>query len=186
MPCSGTGWLRQTRAMHGFGAPGVDSRPLSAPGCCLLARPWPMPVARWLRHLADHVLDDMLRGNCHRRTLSVVVPDLDMAIVESGGDNLAATFSPELVDLTIQITLGGFGAPLPVRRSAARRQSAPVRVGAALFRLGVQPRQALEVGNRLAGFEVAQAELPALDQELRAEHVADPTACGRARSGMGS
>ncbi len=28
-------------------------------------------------------------------------PDLDLVFLESGGDNLAATFSPELVDLTI-------------------------------------------------------------------------------------
>ena len=28
-------------------------------------------------------------------------PELDIIIVESGGDNLSATFSPELVDLTI-------------------------------------------------------------------------------------
>ena len=28
-------------------------------------------------------------------------PDLDLILIESGGDNLAATFSPELVDLTI-------------------------------------------------------------------------------------
>jgi len=30
-------------------------------------------------------------------------PDLDMVIVESGGDNLSATFSPELSDLTIYV-----------------------------------------------------------------------------------
>src|ERR671933_2241794 len=30
-------------------------------------------------------------------------PDLDLVLVESGGDNLAATFSPELADLTIYV-----------------------------------------------------------------------------------
>lgn len=30
-------------------------------------------------------------------------PDLDLVIVESGGDNLAATFSPELSDLTLYV-----------------------------------------------------------------------------------
>ena len=30
-------------------------------------------------------------------------PDLDLVFVESGGDNLAATFSPELVDFSIYI-----------------------------------------------------------------------------------
>ena len=40
-------------------------------------------------------------------------PALDMVIVESGGDNLAATFSPELVDLTIYIIDVGAGEKLP-------------------------------------------------------------------------
>ena len=30
-------------------------------------------------------------------------PDLDVVLIESGGDNLAATFSPELADLTIYV-----------------------------------------------------------------------------------
>jgi urease accessory protein len=30
-------------------------------------------------------------------------PGLDMVVIESGGDNLAATFSPELADLTIYV-----------------------------------------------------------------------------------
>ncbi len=30
-------------------------------------------------------------------------PDLDILFIESGGDNLAATFSPELVDATIYV-----------------------------------------------------------------------------------
>ena len=35
--------------------------------------------------------------------LSETFPELDIIIVESGGDNLSATFSPELVDLTLYI-----------------------------------------------------------------------------------
>src|SRR5260221_12963163 len=31
------------------------------------------------------------------------IPHLDVVFVESGGDNLAATFSPELADLTIYV-----------------------------------------------------------------------------------
>src|SRR5215207_11507136 len=30
-------------------------------------------------------------------------PDLELVLIESGGDNLAATFSPELADLTIYV-----------------------------------------------------------------------------------
>jgi len=31
------------------------------------------------------------------------IPDLEMVIIESGGDNLAATFSPELADITLYV-----------------------------------------------------------------------------------
>ena len=45
--------------------------------------------------------------------LSRTFPDLDMVIVESGGDNLAATFSPELSDLTIYVIDVAAGDKIP-------------------------------------------------------------------------
>jgi len=40
-------------------------------------------------------------------------PDLDVVIIESGGDNLAATFSPELADLTIYVIDVAAGEEIP-------------------------------------------------------------------------
>ncbi|MEM6710422.1 MAG: urease accessory protein UreG [Pseudomonadota bacterium] len=40
-------------------------------------------------------------------------PDLDLVIVESGGDNLSATFSPELVDLTLYVIDVAGGEKVP-------------------------------------------------------------------------
>ncbi len=40
-------------------------------------------------------------------------PDLELIFVESGGDNLAATFSPELVDLTIYVIDVAGGDKIP-------------------------------------------------------------------------
>ena len=40
-------------------------------------------------------------------------PDLDMVLVESGGDNLSATFSPELADLTIYVIDVAGGEKIP-------------------------------------------------------------------------
>src|SRR5689334_25249844 len=40
-------------------------------------------------------------------------PDLDLILVESGGDNLAATFSPELADLTIYVIDVAAGDKIP-------------------------------------------------------------------------
>ena len=45
--------------------------------------------------------------------LSKTFPNLDMIIVESGGDNLAATFSPELSDLTIYVIDVAAGDKIP-------------------------------------------------------------------------
>ena len=65
-------------------------------------------------------------------------PDLDLVLIESGGDNLAATFSPELADLTIYVIDVAAGDKIPPRavpaspgricssstRSISRRMSA--------------------------------------------------------------
>ena len=40
-------------------------------------------------------------------------PDLDLILVESGGDNLAATFSPELADLTLYVIDVAAGDKIP-------------------------------------------------------------------------
>jgi urease accessory protein len=40
-------------------------------------------------------------------------PHLDLILIESGGDNLAATFSPELADLTIYVIDVSAGDKIP-------------------------------------------------------------------------
>ena len=40
-------------------------------------------------------------------------PDIDLILIESGGDNLAATFSPELADLTIYVIDVAMGEEIP-------------------------------------------------------------------------
>ena len=45
--------------------------------------------------------------------LSTMFPQLDVIFVESGGDNLAATFSPELSDLTIYVIDVAAGDKIP-------------------------------------------------------------------------
>ena len=48
-------------------------------------------------------IDDLVRA----------FPDLDLVLIESGGDNLAATFSPELADLTIYVISVAMGEEIP-------------------------------------------------------------------------
>ena len=45
--------------------------------------------------------------------LSQQFPDLDIIFIESGGDNLSATFSPELADLTIYVIDVASGEKIP-------------------------------------------------------------------------
>jgi urease accessory protein len=48
--------------------------------------------------------------------LRAKLPDLDLILIESGGDNLAATFSPELADLTIYVIDTAAGQDIPRKR----------------------------------------------------------------------
>ena len=50
-------------------------------------------------------------------------PALDLVLIESGGDNLAATFSPELADLTIYVIDVAAGDRFP--RKAGRASPVP-------------------------------------------------------------
>lgn len=45
--------------------------------------------------------------------LNARFPDLDVIFIESGGDNLAATFSPELADLTLYMIDVAMGEEIP-------------------------------------------------------------------------
>ncbi len=46
-------------------------------------------------------------------------PDLDVVLIESGGDNLSATFSPELADFTIFVIDVAMGQDIPRKRGPA-------------------------------------------------------------------
>lgn len=48
--------------------------------------------------------------------LTAAIPDLDLVLIESGGDNLAATFSPELADLTIYVIDTAAGQDIPRKK----------------------------------------------------------------------
>ena len=48
--------------------------------------------------------------------LTAAFPDLDLILIESGGDNLAATFSPELADLSIYVIDTAAGQDIPRKR----------------------------------------------------------------------
>ncbi len=55
--------------------------------------------------------------------LNRAFPDLDLILIESGGDNLAATFSPELADLTIYVIDTAAGQDIPRKRGPGLARS---------------------------------------------------------------
>ena len=56
-------------------------------------------------------------------TLTKRHPDLDLVFIESGGDNLSATFSPELADLTIYVIDVAAGEEIPRKGGPALTRS---------------------------------------------------------------
>lgn len=50
-------------------------------------------------------------------------PDLDVVLIESGGDNLSATFSPELADITIYVIDVAAGEEIPRKGGPAITRS---------------------------------------------------------------
>ncbi|PWE31040.1 urease accessory protein UreG [Pararhodobacter marinus] len=55
--------------------------------------------------------------------LTTGIPGLDLILIESGGDNLAATFSPELADLTIYVIDTAAGQDIPRKRGPGLTKS---------------------------------------------------------------
>jgi urease accessory protein len=55
--------------------------------------------------------------------LNRTFPDLDIILIESGGDNLAATFSPDLADLTLYVISVAQGEKIPRKGGPAITRS---------------------------------------------------------------
>ncbi len=55
--------------------------------------------------------------------LNAEIPDLDLIVIESGGDNLSATFSPELADVTIYVIDTAAGEEIPRKGGPAITKS---------------------------------------------------------------
>ena len=55
--------------------------------------------------------------------LNAAFPDLQLILIESGGDNLAATLSPELADLTIYVIDTAAGQDIPRKRGPGLARS---------------------------------------------------------------
>lgn len=69
------------------------------------------------------IRDDTTMNEQACRALEATFPDLQVVLVESGGDNLTATFSPELVDAFIYVIDVAEGDKIPRKGGPAIRHS---------------------------------------------------------------
>jgi len=94
-------------------------------------------------------------------------PDLDVLLIESGGDNLAATFSPELADLTIYVIDVAAGDKIP-------RKGGP----------GIT-RSDLLVINKIDLAPLVGASLEVMDRDARKMRAERPFVFANLRAGIG-
>lgn len=94
-------------------------------------------------------------------------PDLDLVLIESGGDNLSATFSPELADLTLYVIDVSAGDKIP-------RKGGP----------GIT-RSDLLVINKTDLAPHVGASLEVMDRDARRMRGARPVVFARVRDGEG-
>ncbi len=83
-------------------------------------------------------------------------PDLELILIESGGDNLAATFSPELVDLSIYVIDVGMGGDIPRKGGPAITKSDFLLIN----KTDLAPHVGVDLKQMKNDVEIARNKLP--------------------------
>ena len=92
------------------------------------------------------------------------IPDLDLVLIESGGDNLAATFSPELADLTIYVIDTASGQDVPRKRGLGVTRSDLL----ILNKTDLAPHVGVDLGQAARDLAAARDGRPFVMTDLRA------------------
>ncbi|PWJ20485.1 urease accessory protein UreG [Jannaschia seohaensis] len=90
-------------------------------------------------------------------------PDLDIVLIESGGDNLAATFSPELADLSLYVIDTAAGQDIPRKRGPGVTRSDLL----ILNKTDLAPHVGVDLDQARADLDVARAGRPYVMAALR-------------------
>ena len=93
-------------------------------------------------------------------------PDLDLILIESGGDNLAATFSPELADLSIYVIDTAAGQDIPRKRGPGITRSDLLVVN----KTDLAPYVGVDLAQLEADTKTARAHRPYVMARLRQGH----------------
>jgi urease accessory protein len=122
-----------------------------------------------LRRAAAHtaIREDASMNLAAIADMSLKFPQADLCFVESGGDNLAATFSPELADLTIYVIDVAAGEKIP-------RKGGP----------GIT-RSDLLVINKIDLAPLVNANLQVMESDARSMRTTRPFIFSNLKSGVG-
>ena len=90
-------------------------------------------------------------------------PDLELILIESGGDNLAATFSPELVDLFIYVIDVGMGGDIPRKGGPAITKSDFLLVN----KTDLAPHVGVDLDKMKNDVEIVRNKLPYVFGQMR-------------------
>ena len=93
-------------------------------------------------------------------------PDLDLILIESGGDNLAATFSPELVDLSIYVIDVAMGGDIPRKGGPAITRSDLLLIN----KTDLAPHVGVNLGLMQNDVELARNKLPYVFGQMKNNH----------------
>jgi urease accessory protein len=93
-------------------------------------------------------------------------PDLDLILIESGGDNLAATFSPELVDLSIYVIDVAMGGDIPRKGGPAITRSDLLLIN----KTDLAPHVGVNLDVMQNDVELARHKLPYVFGQMKNNH----------------
>jgi urease accessory protein len=110
------------------------------------------------------------------------IPGLEVILIESGGDNLAATFSPELADLTIYVIDTAAGQDIPRKRGPGVTKSDLLVVN----KTDLAPHVGVDLALLESDTRAARGSRPFVMAQLRhGQGVAEIAAFIRGEGGLG-
>jgi urease accessory protein len=115
------------------------------------------------------IRDDTTMNEQAAQALEARFPDLRLLLVESGGDNLTATFSPELVDAVIYVIDVAEGDKIPRKGGPAIRHSDLLLIN----KIDLAPHVGADLGVMERDARAQRGERPFLFCDLKRGHNLD-------------
>lgn len=115
------------------------------------------------------IRDDTTMNEQAVRSMETKFPELQLTLVESGGDNLSATFSPELVDAFIYVIDVAEGDKIPRKGGPAIRHSDLLIIN----KIDLAPLVGADLGVMERDAKVQRGSRPFLFCDLKREHNLD-------------